>query len=194
MSPSHVPVAQLDRAPDYESDGCKFESCRAHYSGRDVTSPHETCMREALKEARKAFEEGEVPVGAVVVHEGRVIARAHNQRETLHDPTAHAEMIAITQAAEALETWRLTGCRVYVTLEPCPMCAGALVNARVDEVVFGPWDPKAGACGSVMNVAQAPQLNHRVEVTQGVLEGECGGLLVEFFRSRRKRAGEETEP
>lgn len=159
-----------------------------------VTSPHEAFMREALKEARKAFEEGEVPVGAVVVHEGRVIARAHNQRETLHDPTAHAEMIAITQAAEALEAWRLTGCSVYVTLEPCPMCAGALVNARVDEVVFGPWDPKAGACGSVMNVVQAPQLNHRVEVTQGVLEGECGGLLVEFFRSRRKRAEEPEEP
>lgn len=148
-------------------------------------------MREALKEARKALEEGEVPVGAVVVHDGRIIARAHNQRETLRDPTAHAEMLAITQAAQAREAWRLNGCSVYVTLEPCPMCAGALVNARVDEVVFGPPDPKAGACGSVMNVAQAPKLNHQVEVVSGVLEAECGGLLTEFFRSRRMRAAED---
>ena len=158
-----------------------------------MTSPHEAFMREALKEARKALEESEVPVGAVVVHEGRVIARAHNQREALSDPTAHAEMLAITQAAEAREGWRLNGCSVYGTLEPGPMCAGALVNARVDEVVFGTFDPKAGACGSVMNVAQAPKLNHRVEVVAGVLEGECGGLLTEFFRSRRKRAGGDAE-
>lgn len=142
-------------------------------------------MRAALVEARRALEEDEVPVGAVVVHEGRVIGRAHNQRERLKDPTAHAEMIAITQAAAALEGWRLADCTLYVTLEPCLMCAGALVNARVPRVVFGARDPKAGACGSLYRVGVDPRLNHRFEAVGGVLEAECAELLVEFFRPRR---------
>jgi tRNA(adenine34) deaminase len=142
-------------------------------------------MKHALTEAQYAFDEGEVPVGCVIVHEGRIVGRAHNQRERLHDPTAHAEMIAVTQAAEALGRWRLTGCTVYVTIEPCSMCAGALVLARVDRLVFGPRDPKTGACGSLFNIAQDPRLNHRVELTEGVLADEASALLKDFFRMRR---------
>ncbi len=142
-------------------------------------------MRAALREARKAAEAGEVPVGAVVVHEGRILGRAHNQRETLKDPTAHAEMIAMTQAASALSSWRLEGADLYVTLEPCLMCAGALVHARIRKVVFGAKDPKAGACGSLYQVGLDPRLNHRFEVEGGLLEGECAALLQEFFRERR---------
>jgi len=142
-------------------------------------------MRAALKEAEEAAEEGEVPVGAVVVHGGKVVGRGRNQREKLEDPTAHAEMIAITQAAAALGTWRLEGCTLFVTLEPCLMCAGALVNARVDRVVFGARDPKAGACGSLYQVGLDPRLNHRFEVEGGVLEAECGELLRRFFAGKR---------
>jgi len=142
-------------------------------------------MRQALREARKALESDEVPVGAVVVHEGRVIGRAHNQREMLKDPTAHAEMIALTQASAALESWRLEGATLYVTLEPCLMCAGALVNARVHRVVFGAPDEKAGACGSLYHVGRDPRLNHRFEVRGGVLEAECAAVLVDFFDGKR---------
>jgi len=142
-------------------------------------------MRTALREAQKAAHADEVPVGAVVVHEGRVIGRAHNQRELLRDPTAHAEMIALTQAAAALDTWRLDGAVLYVTLEPCLMCAGALVNARVARVVFGARDAKAGACGSLYQVGVDARLNHTFEVTGGVLEEECVALLQEFFRTKR---------
>lgn len=145
----------------------------------------ERFMREALRQARDAMAEDEVPVGCVIVHEGRVIARAHNQRETLRDPTAHAEMIAITQAAGALERWRLSGTTVYVTVEPCCMCAGALVNARVDRVVYGIPDPKSGGCGSVFNIAGDARLNHRLRVTPDVLRDECLGVLQEFFLARR---------
>jgi len=144
-------------------------------------------MTEALKEARLAFEENEVPVGCVIVHDGRIIGRAHNQRERLNDPTAHAEMIAITQASAALESWRLTGCTVYVTIEPCPMCAGALVLARVDRLVFGARDDKAGACGTLYNIATDERLNHRIDVTEGVLADEAATLLRDFFL--RKRVG-----
>lgn len=147
----------------------------------------ERFMREALKEADRAFLEGEVPVGAVVVWEGRIVGRAHNQRERLRDPTAHAEMIAITQAAAALERWRLTGCTLYVTLEPCPMCAGAMVLARIDRLVYGAADPKAGACGSLMNLVDDGRLNHRVAVDGGVLAEEAGAVLREFFRQRREK-------
>jgi len=150
----------------------------------------ERFMREALKEAGYAFEDGEVPVGAVIVHQGRVIGRAHNQGECLKDPTAHAEMIAITQAAAALDRWRLTGCTLYVTLEPCTMCAGAIVLARIDRLVYGAADPKAGACGSLMNIVQDPRLNHRVEVIGGVLAEESSALLREFFHQRRQRRAE----
>ena len=142
-------------------------------------------MTEALKEARAAFEEDEVPVGCVVVHGGRIVGRAHNQRERLNDPTAHAEMIALTQAAAALERWRLSGCTVYVTIEPCPMCAGALVLARVDRLVFGATDEKAGACGTLYNIAADGRLNHRIDVTHGVLAAEATELLQDFFRRRR---------
>jgi len=143
-------------------------------------------MREALKQAGYAAEDGEVPVGAVIVHDGRVIGRAHNQRERLKDPTAHAEMIAITQAAAALDRWRLTGCTLYVTLEPCAMCAGAMVLARIDRLVYAAADPKAGACGSLMNLVQDRRLNHRVELTAGVLTDEAGAILRDFFRQRRQ--------
>ncbi len=142
-------------------------------------------MGLALREAQTAFAEGETPVGAVVVHEGRVIARAHNQRETLRDPTAHAEMIALTQAAEFLDNWRLLDTTIYVTLEPCAMCAGAIVLARAPRLVFGAADPKAGACGTLYDIVRDPRLNHVVKVTAGVREPECAELLREFFRRQR---------
>jgi len=143
-------------------------------------------MREALRLAEAARDAGEVPVGCVIVHGGRAVARAHNQRETLRDPTAHAEMIAITQAAEALGSWRLTGCTLYVTLEPCAMCAGAMVLARLDRLVYGAADPKAGAVASVFRLVDEPRLNHRVAVTGGVLAEPCGAVLTEFFRGKRE--------
>lgn len=143
-------------------------------------------MTLALREAERALDEDEVPVGAVVVAaDGRIVGKAHNQRETLQDPTAHAEMLALTQAAAALEQWRLDGTTLYVTLEPCPMCAGALVNARVGRLVFGARDPKAGACGSLFDIVSDPRLNHRVPVTGGVRAEECGEVLRAFFRRKR---------
>lgn len=142
-------------------------------------------MRLALAEARQAFAEGEVPVGAIVVHEQRVIAAAHNQREALRDPTAHAEMVAITQAAEALGSWRLIGCTLYVTLEPCPMCAGAIVQARMPTVVYGTTDPKAGACHTLYQITTDARLNHQAGVLGGVLAAECRALLQEFFLQQR---------
>jgi len=145
----------------------------------------EKMMGQALREAEAALETEDVPVGAVIVHEGHIIGRGRNQRELLQDPTAHAEMIAITAAAEALRSWRLIGCTLYVTLEPCTMCAGAMVNARIDRVVFGAVDPKAGACGSVYNVVEDARLNHRVQLTSGVLVQQCGDLLREFFARQR---------
>ncbi|HGY92851.1 MAG TPA: tRNA adenosine(34) deaminase TadA [Planctomycetes bacterium] len=149
-------------------------------------SNHESFMRAALREAEAALEEGEVPVGAVIVHKGRVIGRGHNQRETLQDPTAHAEMIAITQAAASLENWRLEGCRLYVTLEPCSMCSGAVVLSRIPEVIYGAADPRAGACGSVLNLVQNEKFNHRAIVVPSILAEECSAILGEFFRRRRK--------
>jgi len=148
---------------------------------------HERWMREALKEAQKAFQKGEVPVGAVVVHQNRIIGKGHNLVERLRDPTAHAEIIAITAAATYLSSWRLEGASLYVTLEPCPMCAGAIVNARVDSLIFGAIDPKAGACGTLFNLVQDPRLNHRVLVTSGILEAECSLVLREFFQRLRGR-------
>ncbi len=142
-------------------------------------------MKEALAEARKAFQKGEVPVGAVVVYKGKIIGRGHNLREKKSDPTAHAEIIAIKKAARHLGTWRLTGTTIYVTIEPCPMCAGAMVNARVQILVFGTPDPKAGAAGTLMNILQDERLNHRVEVSSGVLAEECRSLIQGFFRGLR---------
>ena len=142
-------------------------------------------MHEALDEARQASEEGEVPIGCVVACDGAIIARAHNRRETWNDPTAHAEIIALREAARKLGRWRLTGVTLYVTAEPCAMCAGALVLARVDRLVYGCSDPKAGACGSVFDITREPQLNHRIEVVSGVLAEDCSQVLKEFFESRR---------
>ena len=145
----------------------------------------EAFMRVALKEALEAYEKGEVPVGAVVVHGGQIVGRGHNLRETLNDPTAHAEMLALTAASEQRDTWRLEDCTLYVTLEPCPMCAGAIVNARVKRVVFGATDPKAGACGTLFNLVQDSRLNHRAELHSGVLGTESGEILKSFFRECR---------
>ena len=142
-------------------------------------------MAEALRQARRAWEREEVPVGAVIVHQGRIIARAFNQVETLKDATAHAEMLAITQAESAIGDWRLDDCDLYVTKEPCAMCAGALVHVRMKRVVFGCASAKDGAGGSVMNLLQHPQLNHRCEITGGVRHGECAAMLQSFFRERR---------
>ena len=146
---------------------------------------HDHFMQIALEEAQQAAKESEVPIGAVIVHNQQVIARTHNQREQLRDPTAHAEMIALTQAAEAMGRWRLTGVTLYVTLEPCAMCAGAMVLARIDRLVYGATDPKAGAVESLYRLLDDPRLNHRVPATGGLLAEECGDLLVEFFRRRR---------
>jgi len=148
-------------------------------------SSDEKYMHLALQEATAALDHGDVPVGAVIVHEGAVIARAHNQREQLKDPTAHAEMIALTQASAALEAWRLTGCTLYVTVEPCVMCAGALVLARVSRLVYGADDPKAGACVSLYRIPSDPRLNHSIETASGVLAEESARMLREFFRARR---------
>lgn len=142
-------------------------------------------MLRALAEARLAFAESEVPVGAVIIYEERIVASAHNQTEQLKDPTAHAEMIAITQAAEALGSWRLTGCTLYVTLEPCAMCAGAIIQARIPRVVYGATDPKGGAVNSLFQLLSDHRLNHRAEVTSGVQANHCGEMLSRFFQQRR---------
>ena len=146
----------------------------------------ETWMAEALAQARLAGEEGEVPIGAVVVCEDRIVGRGRNARERLHDPTAHAEILALQEASRTLSRWRLAGCTLYATLEPCPMCAGALVNARLDRLVYAVSDPKAGATGSLFDLARDPRLNHRLVVEHGALAEECGALLRDFFRQRRK--------
>ena len=145
----------------------------------------ENYMRMALEEARRAMAADEVPVGAVIVRDERVIAAAHNQRLMLHDPTAHAEMLAITQAASAVGDWRLEGCTLYVTLEPCPMCAGAILQARIPRLVYGADDPKAGAVRSLFQLLADPRLNHQVETTAGVLAGSCGEILTQFFQRQR---------
>ena len=145
----------------------------------------ERFMRAAIEAARVAEDNGDVPIGAVIVFENRIIAKAYNQKEQLADPTAHAEIIALTQAAAALQSWRLNGCTMYVTLEPCPMCAGALVLSRMDKLVYGCDDPKAGACKSLYNIVQDERLNHRLEVTSGIMEDQCREQLQEFFAKRR---------
>ena len=143
-------------------------------------------MRRALGEAARGFEENEVPVGAVVVKDGRVIARAHNRPIHLNDPSAHAEVLALRRAARKLGNYRLTGCTLYVTIEPCAMCAGVITQARVRRVVFGAFDPKAGASGSALTVLNHPKLNHQVEISSGVMAEDCARLLREFFRRKRK--------
>lgn len=149
-------------------------------------------MSEALRQAVRAYEAEEVPIGAVVVREGRIIARAFNQVEMLKDATAHAEMLALTQAEAAVGDWRLTDCDLYVTKEPCPMCAGALVHVRVRRVIFGCADPRGGAAGGLLNLLQNPSLNHQCDITPGVLHEDCAHLLQSFFRA--KRAALEAAP
>ena len=143
-------------------------------------------MGEALRQAARAYEAEETPIGAVIVRAGRIIGRAFNQVELLKDATAHAEMLALTQAQEAVGDWRLTECSLYVTKEPCPMCAGAIVHTRIARVIFGASDPKAGAAGSAMNLLQFPTLNHRCAITSGLREPECRALLKNFFAEQRK--------
>jgi tRNA(adenine34) deaminase len=147
----------------------------------------ETFMGEALAEARRAAAEGEVPIGAVVVADGRIIGRGRNARERLNDPTAHAEILALQEAARTLGRWRLAGATMYATLEPCPMCAGALVNGRLDRLVYAVADPKAGAVDTLFDLVRDARLNHRLQVASGILGQECGDILREFFRQRRKQ-------
>lgn len=177
----------MDRAPVYGTGCWPFEPARAR-----STSPlpfimkiDEVYMSEALKEAERAFDLDEVAVGAIVVYKRKIIARAHNQTRLLRDPTAHAEMIALTQAANSLKSERLLNCTLYVTIEPCPMCAGAMVWARIRRLVFGAADLKAGACGSVMDILGEKRLNHRVSVTRGILGEDCASLMSEFFERKR---------
>ena len=147
---------------------------------------HEFFMQHALQQAQAAAAQDEVPVGAIIVHNHQIIAAAHNQREQLHDPTAHAEMIAITQAAEALGDWRLENCTLYVTLEPCCMCAGAIVQSRIPLVVYGASDPKGGAVESLYRLLQDERLNHRCDLVTGVFSDQCGTLLTDFFKNKRR--------
>lgn len=148
---------------------------------------HERWMKYALRESERALEQNEVPVGAVIVHKNSIIAKGYNQVEMMHDPTAHAEMIALTAAAAHLENKFLKDCILYVTMEPCPMCAGAIVLSRIPTIVFGCYDPKMGACGSVLNVTENKKLNHHVHVVGGVLDAECGLIVKEFFEKKRKQ-------
>ena len=155
------------------------------FEKKQCTTEDERYMRMALEQAAAAAELGEVPVGALVVRDGEVIARAHNRVETAHSSSAHAEMLALAAAEEALNAKWLTGCTMYVTLEPCSMCAGAMVLARIDRLVIGADDPKTGACGSALNIAANDRLNHRIELERGVLAEECGSMLKDFFRRKR---------
>lgn len=148
-------------------------------------------MIEALSEAKKAAELGEVPVGAIIERDGVIVGRGHNLTETLKDPTAHAEMIAIREAAKTLGGWRLIGCNMYVTCEPCSMCAGAMVWARIKKVYIGTMDPKGGACGSVLNIPQEPRLNHQIEIETGLMQEECAEIMKKFFKELRTKKSEE---
>ncbi|MFX3634494.1 MAG: tRNA adenosine(34) deaminase TadA [Candidatus Pristimantibacillus sp.] len=144
-------------------------------------------MYKALEEAKKAELIGEVPIGAIIVKDGEVIGTGYNLRETKHDPTAHAEMVAIREACDRIGAWRLLECTLYVTLEPCPMCAGAIVQSRIQRVVYGTRDPKAGCAGTLMNLLQEPRFNHETELTEGVLQSECATILTQFFRKLRQQ-------
>ena len=201
----YAPVAQWIRASDYGSEGRGFESSRAlicvfgpaapaaglkvqigaSAPFRSFAMSDQFWMREALAVARQGAALGEVPVGAIIIKDGILLARAHNGREGIKDPTAHAELIAIRLAASSVGDWRLTDTTLYVTLEPCPMCCGAIVLARIPRVVYAASDPKAGAAGTLFNLLQDERLNHQVDVTQGVLAKESSHLLKSFFRDRR---------
>ena len=148
---------------------------------------HEKYMKEALKQANKAYLLGEVPIGCVIVYEGKIIGRGYNRRNTDKNTLAHAEITAINKASKKIGDWRLEGCTLYVTLEPCQMCAGAIVQARIPEVVMGSMNPKAGCAGSILNILEMPQFNHQVKVTRGILEEECSRMLTTFFKELRQR-------
>ena len=188
-------MAQLDKATDYGSVDWGFESLRAHqyqYFRKVFTKnmPKNNdkdirLMQEALKEAEIAYSHQEVPVGAVVVYQNKIIGRAHNQKEELQDPTAHAEILAIQQAAKYLGSWHLEDIDIYVTLEPCPMCAYAMLQARIKRLIFRASDPKAGAAGSIINIVQDKRFNHQIEVVGGVLKKECSLILQKFFQEKR---------
>ena len=150
-------------------------------------------MKEALRQAKKAYALGEVPIGCVIVHQGKIIGRGYNRRNTDKNTLAHAEITAINKASKKIGDWRLEGCSLYVTLEPCQMCAGAIVQARIDEVIMGCMNPKAGCGGSILNILEMPQFNHQVKVTRGVLEQECSAMLTEFFKELRVRVKREKE-
>lgn len=153
----------------------------------------EKYMKEALRQAKKAYELGEVPIGCVIVHEGKIIGRGYNRRNTDKNTLAHAEITAINKASKKIGDWRLEGCTLYVTLEPCQMCAGAIVQARIDEVVMGSMNPKAGCAGSILNILEMPEFNHQVRVVRGVLEEECSQMLTRFFKELRVRNKIEKE-
>lgn len=150
-------------------------------------------MEQAIKEAEKAAEQGEVPIGAVIVFQHEIIAAGRNQREADHSATGHAELLAIEQANEVLNSWRLENCTLYVTLEPCPMCAGAIIQSRIPRVVFGAKDPKAGCAGTLMNLLQDSRFNHQAEVVSGILEKECGTMLTRFFKALREKKKDENQ-
>jgi len=158
-----------------------------------ITSIHEKYMREALKQAKKAYSLGEVPIGCVVVHEGKIIGRGYNRRNTDKNTLSHAEITAIRKASKVIGDWRLENCTLYVTLEPCQMCAGAIVQARIPEVVMGCMNPKAGCAGSILNILEMPEFNHQVKVSRGILEQECSNLLKTFFTELRARNRAEKE-
>ena len=187
----NAPIAQLDRAPVYGTGCCWFDPSWAHQPHLSAppmaVKKQVKFMQEALKEAKDALREDEVPIGAVVVYKNKIVGRAHDQVERLKDPTAHAEMLAITCATNALNTKWLNGVSLYVTIEPCSMCAGALVLARIKDLIYGADDPKAGGCGSVTNIINNKKLNHRIKVQKGVLEKECGYLLTQFFKGKRQK-------
>lgn len=154
---------------------------------------HEKYMKAALKQANKAYLLGEVPIGCVIVHEGKIIGRGYNRRNTARNTLAHAEITAINKASKKIGDWRLENCTLYVTLEPCQMCAGAIVQARIPEVVMGCMNPKAGCGGSILNILEMPQFNHQVNVTRGILEEECSQILTTFFKELRQRNKKEKE-
>lgn len=185
--PEHPDLSRNAAVDEIFSPNKNFDETECHVPefDHDLLQPHSIWMHAALDMARQAFEEGEVPIGAVIVHNDRIIGAAGNQREQLKDPTAHAEIIAITQAAESLGSWRLLDCTLYATLEPCPMCAGAIVQARIPTVVYGTTDEKAGACHTLYQITSDPRLNHRATVIGGVLREECREILREFFAIQR---------
>jgi tRNA(adenine34) deaminase len=187
MSPISAAIRRIaDTAPEDFARGSTTPLGRVKFMKSQTAEKNEVFIRAALAEARKAEKLGEVPVGAVITLNDKIIARGYNKNITSNDPTAHAEIVALKAAAQKLKNYRLNGCRMYVTIEPCPMCAGALVWSRISEIVFGAYDPKAGACGSVVNVVDHKKLNHRIKTTGGVLEKDCRSIIQKFFKKRRK--------